>query len=201
MSIDQKNRSPGRPRSEAAREAALHAALELLDEQGLTGLSIDGIAARAGIGKRTIYRWWPTKGAVVIEAFLAQISPKIAFPVTNKPVDDLIAQLRSVVAAYRGKDGRIVQQLVALGQTDEHVLKAFTEGYIEPRRQAAREALHRIFRANTFEQIDIEEVIDGIYGPIFYRLLVQHAELSENFIERHVKTCLSGLNREIIYET
>ncbi|ARJ42940.1 TetR family transcriptional regulator [Pantoea alhagi] len=201
MSVNPKSRSPGRPRSEACREAALRAAIELLDELGFAGLSIDGIAARAGIGKRTIYRWWSTKGAVVIEAFLTQISPRIVFPVTNNPVEDLIAQLRSVVAAYIGKDGRTVQQLLALGQADEHVLKAFAEGYIEPRRQAAREALYRILGADTVDRIDIEEVIDSIYGPIFYRLLVQHRELDEDFIERHVRIYLSGLSKEIMPES
>ena len=73
-------RTAGRPRSERARAATLEAAGELLDERGLAALSVDAIATRAGVSKATIYRWWPSKGAVVMDAFLERTSPHDAVP-------------------------------------------------------------------------------------------------------------------------
>ncbi len=188
-------RRPGRPRSEASREAILAAASALLDEVGCAALTIEGIAARAGAGKRTIYRWWPTKGAIVIEAFLASISPDIVFRTTASARADLKRQLRSVVRTYNGKDGRTVRDLIALGQSDTAMLKDFVDGYIEPRRRLARTVLDRA-RANgeINQTADLDEVIDGLYGPIFTRLLFRHAPLTENFIERHVEIVLNGLD-------
>ncbi|BES69362.1 TetR/AcrR family transcriptional regulator [Marinobacter nanhaiticus D15-8W] len=196
MSATPEKRRSGRPRSEASREAALRAASELLDEQGYAGLSIEGIAARAGIGKRTIYRWWPTKGAVVMEAFLADISPRITFPTTDCPIADIKSQLRSVVTAYRGKDGRTVREIVALGRADMATMEAFVSDYLEPRREAAKKALIRIMDESVAEGADLDTIVDGLYGPIFFRLLVQHAPLDESFIERHVVIYLAGLRSE-----
>ena len=187
-------RSPGRPRSEASREAVLAAASALLDEVGCAALTIEGVAARAGVGKSTIYRWWPTKGAIIIEAFLASISPAIAFRTTASARADLKRQLRSVVRAYNGKDGRTVRDLIALGQSDPAMLMAFTEGYIEPRRRLARTVLDRARANGEIDQAaDLDEVVDGLYGPIFTRLLFRHAPLTEDFIEHHVEIVLNGL--------
>ncbi len=187
-------RPPGRPRSEAARAAILTAASALLDEVGCAALTIEGIAARAGVGKRTIYRWWPTKGAIVIEAFLATISPRIAFRSTVSARADLKWQLRSVVRAYNGKDGRTVSELIALGQSDPLMLKAFVDGYIEPRRRLARDVLERaVANGEIGRDANLDDLIDSLYGPIFTRLLFRHAPLSEDFIERHAEALLGSL--------
>lgn len=190
-------RLPGRPRSEASRAAALNAALELLEEIGYARLSIDGIAARAGISKPTIYRWWTGKGAVVIEAFLADTSPLIAFPHTASAIADVKAQLRSVAMAYKGKAGRIIRDLIALGQDDPEALDMFISGYIEPRRRLAKEALQRcVDQGSIRPDINFDDAVDSLYSPIFFRLLVRHLPMDEDSIERHVDLILSGISPE-----
>ncbi len=92
----------GRKRSEASRRAILDATHELLERDGFDGLSIEGVAARAGVGKTTIYRWWPTKGVLAVEAFLDAATPSIAFRRTRSAKADMRQQMRALAALYRG---------------------------------------------------------------------------------------------------
>ena len=187
-------RPPGRPRSEASRKAALRAAIELLDELGYANLTIEGIAARAGIGKRTIYRWWPSKGAVVLEAFLTEITPQIEFRATGSALEDIKNQMRSTLRAYRGRAGRIVRELIAIGQADTDMLIAFRNAYIEPRRQMAKEVLKRaIATGEVRPNLDLDDFVDAMYAPFIYRLLVYRELKAESSIERYTDLLINGL--------
>src|SRR6202034_4718064 len=93
----------GRPRDEAARVAILKAANAILEKEGIAGFTIEAVAARAGVGKATIYRWWPSKGALAVAGFLAETAPKIAYPNSGSARADLISQLRRVASVYGGK--------------------------------------------------------------------------------------------------
>src|SRR5690242_9098009 len=97
----------GRPRDDEAQDAILRAALDLVKESGYRALTIEKIAGRAGAGKTTIYRWWPSKAAVVMEAFLKYISPEIEFPGVPavSPSESIRRQMQSVARAYRGPHG------------------------------------------------------------------------------------------------
>ena len=102
-----------------------------------------------------------------------------------------------MVRAYNGQDGRTVRDLIALGQSDPAMLRAFVESYIEPRRRLAREVLERAIANGEIDRdADLEGVIDSLYGAIFTRLLFRHASLTEGFIDRHVETVLKGLAPE-----
>src|ERR1700742_1888145 len=86
----------GRPRDESARVAILRAANAILAEDGIGGFAIEAVAARAGVGKATIYRWWPSRGALAVAGFLAETEPKIAYPNTGSSLADLVTQLKRV---------------------------------------------------------------------------------------------------------
>jgi AcrR family transcriptional regulator len=189
-------KSGGRPRDDASREAILQATHALLEEAGFDKLSIEGIAARAGVAKTTIYRWWPQKGVLAIEAFLAAVSPELAFPETGSAIADLRAQVQNVARLYRGKTGRIICELVALSQADPVTCRAFTDGYMQPRRRAAKDCLQRgIAQGELRPGLDADQVLDMLYGPIWYRMLMRHGPLDPAYIDAHLDLVLTAIAR------
>ena len=186
-------RPRGRPRGDEARIAVLDAAYALLEEGGLAGFTIEGVAARAGAAKTTIYRWWPSREALAVAAFLAATGPRIAFPSTGSAAGDIRAQMRRLASVYRGRTGRIIRDLVAAGHRDPEAAAAFVEGYVKPRRQAVSAVLLRGIEGGEFGAgLDVEATIDALYGPVFYRLLVDHGPLGQAWTEHVAAIVLAG---------
>ena len=184
----------GRKRCHATHETILEATHALLLEVGFEKLTIEGVAARAGVGKATIYRWWTSKGELAVEAFLHAISVTLAFPVTGSARADIAEQHQRVARAYRGKTGRIVREIIGTAQFDPATSKLFFEGYLKPRRAAAREALLRGIAQKEFRpDIDLEAVIDALYAPIFHRLLLGHAKNDAAFLRFTSDLVLDGI--------
>jgi len=184
----------GRPRDDAARQAVLQATAALLEEVGFSKLSIEGIAARAGVAKTTIYRWWQNKGVLALEAFLSAVSPKIAFPETNQPLADLRVQVQKVGKVYRGKTGRVLCELVALSQADDETRRQLVDGYLKPRRAQSRQCLERAIALGLVRRdIDIEIMIDAIYGPLWHRMTLKHGGLDAAYIDAQLDIVLQGL--------
>jgi AcrR family transcriptional regulator len=187
-------RAPGRPRSSASRAAILRAAYQILRERGFAGFTVEGVAARAGAGKATIYRWWQSKGTLAIEAFLVAIAPRMdAVPLTDSALADLRRQIHVAATIYRGRVGQLLRELIALGQEDSGTSRALRSQFVEPRRQAALGALRRAqatgeIRADT----DIEVLADALWGPIFHRLLVTRMTLDRRFIDKLLDLVLGG---------
>lgn len=174
----------GRKRSEASREAILEASLALLRRGGYHELTIDGIAAEAGVGKQTIYRWWPSKGAVVLEAMIERASREIAVPNTGRLGRDLHRFLADSFASARGPNGSaaILRGLMAEAQLDPAFLDQLRTQFIAARRQALRELLERgRTRGELRRSVNLELLLDLVFGPLWYRLLVQHAPLDARF--------------------
>jgi AcrR family transcriptional regulator len=185
----------GRPRSAAARDAILQAAQALLEETGFERLTIEGVASRAGVGKATIYRWWPSRGVLAMEAFLSNVSPVIAFPQSGRASDDIAAQMKRVARAYRAKTGQIVKEMIASSQSNPEVQRIFFDGYLGPRRAAAKEALRRGIDNGEFKaNADLDAVIDALYGPLFYRLLLGHMPNDDAFIDGVAEAVLEGIS-------
>lgn len=172
------DRRPGRPRSETARRAILAAALEELREQGYGALTIEGIAARAGAGKQTIYRWWPSKADVVLDALLDMAAAKITVPDKGALHADLTVFL---TATFRQRDQRpILVGLMAQALLDPVFATAFRERFLFSRRATLRGILERaVARGEIGADTDLEMLIDVVYGVLWYRLLLNHAPLSE----------------------
>ena len=129
-------RAPGRPRSEESRQSILRSTLKLLRQPGgFAELSIEAIAADASVGKTTVYRWWPTKGALVADAFAASADDELRFPNTGSVYNDIRQQMGGLVRIFKSQRGKIVAALLAGGQSDPELLEAYRDRFLWPRRR------------------------------------------------------------------
>ncbi len=188
-----KKRPPGRPRSESARLAILRSTLQLLGKNGFSELTIEDIAAHADVGKATVYRWWPNKGALIADAFASSTMAKLRFPDHGSVRTDMSQQMRQLVKVFRSPRGRIVAAILAGGQSDPELIAAFRERFLRPRRQEAYATLRRgIIRGELRKHADLDLILDSLYGPIYMRFLIRHDELTSSFVDRLCDLVLSG---------
>lgn len=186
-------RLPGRPRSEHSRQAILRSTLHLLQRTSFPELTIEAIAGDAGVGKATVYRWWPNKGALVVDAFASVTEKKLHFPDTGSVYRDMSLQMNQFLGILRTRRGRIVAALLAAGQSDPELLQAFRERFLRPRRQEAYQTLRRaIDRGELPANLDLDLVLDTLYGAIYMRLLIRHDELSEGYVKEVCRLVLNG---------
>ncbi|HKC00867.1 MAG TPA: TetR/AcrR family transcriptional regulator [Terriglobales bacterium] len=188
-------RPPGRPRSEESRQSILRSTLKLLKQQGgFSELSIEAIAADANVGKTTVYRWWPTKAALVADAFYASADEELRFPNTGSVQSDMSLQMRRLIRIFRSKRGKVVAALLAGGQSDPELIEAFRDRFLWPRRKQAYKTLQRgIDRGELPADSDLDLVLDSLYGPIYMRFLIRHDKLEENFADDICALVLNGL--------
>lgn len=191
-----KGRSPGRPRSERAEKAILEATLDLLvEEAGVAGVTIEAVAARAGVGKTTIYRRWPNKERLIIEALASTKSP-VVVPHGSDLREDLVALAKAV---RPGTDPRADCAWNILGGAGKHpeLARQFQQEVIQPRREVMRTVLRRgIERGEIDPDIDIEAAITMIVGAITLRARSYDPDdaYPEDFHERVVDLALHGLS-------
>jgi AcrR family transcriptional regulator len=186
-------RSPGRPRSEQARVAILRSALKLLGDNGFSDLTIESVAAHANVGKATVYRWWPNKAALIADAFASSTTRKLRFPDAGSVYTDMSQQMRQLIKIFRSRRGRIVSAILAAGQRERDVIAAVRERFLKPRRQEAYETLRRgIARGELRSDVDMDLLLDSLYGPIYMRFLIRHDELTPEFVDRLCQLVLSG---------
>jgi AcrR family transcriptional regulator len=185
----------GRPRSEKAREAILAAAAELLLERGLGAVSMDAVAEQAGVSKATIYRWWPTKETLALDALYHEWAPPPDARVSGSLRGDLLSLLRPWVRLVGKRPyGRVIAALITEAQTDPAFAEQYRERFVEPRRDQARPLLlDAIARGELPATTDVELALDLLYGPLYHRLLHGHAPLSERFLRDLVDTVVAGL--------
>jgi len=188
-----KRRLPGRPRSEQARRAIFRSTLKLLRRSSFPELTIEAIAADANVGKATVYRWWPNKGALVVDAFASNAEDRLHFPDTGSVYRDMSLQMTQFLAILRSQRGRIVAALLGGGQSDPELLSAFRERFLRPRREEAYKTLRRAMARGELPQgLDLDVVLDTLYGAIYMRFLIRHDELSESYIREVCRLVLSG---------
>ena len=189
-------RSPGRPRSESARRAILRSTLRLLRHTGYNELSIEAIACDANVGKATVYRWWPNKGALVVDAFSSSVHRELLFPDTGSVYSDVSFQMNHVVQLFRSRRGQIVAALIGGGQTDTELIEAFRERFVRPRRLEAYKTLRKgIERRELPANADLDLILDSLYGAIYMRFLIWKDGLTEKFIEDICRLILDGAGR------
>ncbi len=124
-------RLPGRPRSEESRQSILRSTLKFLKQKGgFADLSIEAIAADASVGKTTVYRWWPTKAALVADAFSTSADQELRFPNTGSVQRDMSLQMRRLIRVFRSNRGKVVAALLAGGQSDPELLTAFRDRFL-----------------------------------------------------------------------
>lgn len=192
------NPDPGR-RNESSRRAVLTATLDLLQEVPYARLSIEGIAARAGVGKQTIYRWWPSKAAVLFDAFLllsetsSGEGPRL--PDTGDLRADLALVLKATVAEL--DDPRLSEPMRALATEvahDETLAAAYHARLDGPLRDAKRQRLRSAQEAGQLaDDLDLDVAIDIIWGPVLNRWLQRSGPLTDEYVDTLLDTTLSGL--------
>ena len=186
----------GRPRSEKACEAILHSAAELLLEHGLDAVSMDAVAQHAGVSKATIYRWWPTKEALALDALYAEWAERsIANFDTGSLRGDLIALLRPWVRLVRTRNyARVLGTFITKVHSDPAFAQEYLNRLLRPRRDMAKAAFERAReRGELRSGVRIELAQDLIWGAVYHRLLHGHAPLNDRFVTDLVDLALAGL--------
>ena len=146
--LSQVVKGPGRPRDEEVRKRILDSAAQLLQDLCYDDITVDAIAVASGAGKATIYRWWPNKAAVLIEAFRERIAREIPFPDSGdfrQDVRQLLQNFTEII--YRGRRGKVFRAFIAGAQADPEIAKAYRESWIAPRRAEARKIFERYIAA------------------------------------------------------
>ncbi len=201
---EQQGRGRGRPRSDRARRAILGAARELIEENGLAALTMEGIAARAGVGKPTVYRWWPDRHAVAMAALMESGPPDSGRAASeggssrrrSSTVESLQQQLKRVIEVFAQPVGRTVARMIAAADSDSELSKAFRSHFITARRVEGRALLLRAIELGEIRAgFDVETALDMIYGALFFRLLLAHAPLNDALAEKIIAEALRGLRR------
>ncbi len=159
-------------------------------------MSIEEVAARAGVGKATIYRRWPSKWLLALDAFVVSFRAEQPLPDTGSLRGDLLAALRAWVQAVTSTPvGRLLAPLIGEAQHDPELHAAWRERVLEPLR-----AQHRIMLARATERgeiqpsVDFEVVLDLFFGAAQHRLLLGHLPMTETFIESVVDVILDGIS-------
>ncbi len=187
-------RPAGRPRCEESRARILAAARDLLEERGLRALTIEAIAERACASKVTVYRWWPHKAAIVLEAILAETSPLMPYRESVSPLESLRDQMRTFTRFLNGRYGKLLVGVVAEGVLDEEVGRMYREHWVRPRRDDASRLLARAIEAGELpEDSDVETILDALFGPVYYRFLVKHAPLTPAFADAVFRSVMAGV--------
>jgi AcrR family transcriptional regulator len=185
----------GRRRSESSHRAILAATQELLVERSYREVTIEGIAARAGVGKQTIYRWWPSKAALVLEAYLAGAEAVPAPGDKTTVLEDVRALLGWLIAVLaEPSGGRIVAGLVGDLQHDADLAEGFHRDVVPARREAMLAALERgRERGEIRADADLDLAVDALHGTVFYRLLLSGEPLDDAFARRLADQVLAGI--------
>lgn len=191
----------GRPRNLDAKYAVLRAARELLDQEGPGAVTIEAVAERSGISKPTIYRWWPNRHAVVMDAMMeraaagtTQTTAKPQKPQQATPLVTLKTQLHAIAEQFSSKTGRHITTLLAAADSDTELAKTFRHHFVMTRRDEGRALLNQAQAERQLGQdVDVEVALDQLYGPLFFRLLLGHAPLNAAFVERLFEQAMKGM--------
>jgi AcrR family transcriptional regulator len=181
-----KGRAPHR-RDENARLAVLRAADDLVAERGFGGVSIEGIAARAGVAKQTIYRWWPSKVDILLDTLVEDAAGPLAIAPAGSAVEGMRRYLRNL-ARFLVKDssGKVLLALIGEAQHDPQTARVFHERYLDPQRARARELLRAgVASGELSADLDVDGALDALSGPILLRALTG-AHIPRAFVDRLV---------------
>lgn len=195
--IETRKAGPGRPRSEEAHAAILAASIDLIREVGYDAVTMDGIAARAGVGKATVYRRWKSREALVVEA-IGRIVAAVPDPDTESTRDDLMVLMRATLRMYADPaTAALLSGLVAAMARSEPIARAVRTGFVGMRRGALRRVLERgIARGDLRADTDLELALDLLSGPMLYRYLVSGVAVDEALAAGCVDTVLRAFAPE-----
>jgi AcrR family transcriptional regulator len=188
--------APPRRRSEKSRVAIVKATRELLFERGFDGLSIEAVAGRAGVGKQTIYRWWPDKAALVVDAYLDLVGAgdDLDLPDTGDLAADLRAVLHTTVDELADpRFERRYRALLTAIQDDAALAASLHERLLGPWLDATRRRLRVAPEARHAGDLDIEVAAELLYGTVYYRWLLRTGPLTRAYADTAVMHAMRAL--------
>lgn len=174
----------GRPRDAATHQSILDAANQILSDAGYRGFSIEGVAAKAGVSKTSIYRRWPSKGALLLDLYMAGMDGAALADLQHLPIRDAFQRYLSLSVKRLENPfwTNTIQSLVAEAQADPEMADLFRAKVIVPRRESGRILLQRgIDEGQIDSSIDIDIVLDAVFGALWYRLLLGHMPIDQRF--------------------
>ena len=189
------HRPPGRPRSADADRAILRATVDLLADEGYGGVTMEGVAAKAGVGKATVYRRWPSKSALVVDAVTACRESGCPPADTGSARDDLLRFITAFRDHLRTSDAaRVMPALVAELAHNAELAAAFRDGFVQPRRARVLEAVRRgVERGEIRGDVDPELVADAVVAILLHRFLVTGMQIDDELPRRLVDMLWRGV--------
>jgi AcrR family transcriptional regulator len=183
----------GRRRAEDVRRATLAAAAELLFDGGIRNVTFEKVAARAGVSKMTLYKWWASPGSLAFEAYFDASEEALAFPDTGDLRADLGTQLHAFIALLQSRGGAMAE-IIGHAQSDPELASALTEQYVRPRRQLAVDRLTIARSSGQIRaEVDLETLVDQLWGACYHRLLMPAEPLTAEFVDRLLGNLLDGI--------
>jgi AcrR family transcriptional regulator len=195
MAVDPPRRGRGRRPAAEVRSEVLEAAAELLFAEGMAAFTIEKVANRSGASKMTIYKWWPSKGALALDGYFHRVAPELAFSDTGDIEADLRAQLHAFLRVIRDSAaGRVIAELIGQAQSDPELKAAYLQRYSSPRRALAVAALEEAKeRGQLRADLDAEAVVDQLWGACYHRLLLPDQPLTHEFVDALVDNLFRGI--------
>ncbi|RFU39013.1 TetR/AcrR family transcriptional regulator [Actinomadura logoneensis] len=183
-----------RYRNERSHKAILEAALKLCLEQGFARTSMDAIAREAGVGKQTIYRWWPSKAAVLVEAIDRQSAPATRVADTGDVRADLREQMVAVAQYFSSTQSTTYREVIGAAQSDPAAGRAVLDTLVGPRVQDCRRRLERAQREGQIRSdAALDDVVELLYAPLYYRLLLGTRPTSPEQVDAILDVVFDGL--------
>lgn len=192
---------PARPRGRGRRPAdevradVLRAVGEVLLTEGIADLTFERVSRLSGVSKTTLYKWWPSRGALALDGYFHAVQDRLAFPDTGDVRADLLDQLRAFVRVMTTTPGgRILTELIGESQTDKELAAAYRALYSSERRRFAAERLRAAQeRGQLREDVDVQVVVDQLWGAVYHRLLIPDEPVTDAFVEALVANLLDGV--------
>jgi AcrR family transcriptional regulator len=172
----------------------MDAVYQMLKERRARDLTMDAVAKRANVGKPTLYKWWPSKAALIMAMFHERFGGILEVPEATTAEEALRTRVKHLIAQCNGLFGKVVADLIAEGQGDPSILKELYESHIRPRRASTAADIERGIASGEFlAGTDPELLIDAIVAPVYLRLLLRHPSLTEEYGKQVIDQALLGI--------
>lgn len=183
MPAKEKTKPRGRPRSEATRVKIMTATAGLIQDRGVPGVTIEAVAARAGVGKPTIYRYWSNAHELAMAALMDAV-PEARQASSDDPVEAVRKLLHGVSSTFNNPAGRHVALALASADASSEIAKAFRSHFIQSRRNEAETLLKIAIKSKQLAaDTPVDLTLDMIFGAVLYRLLMGHAKITTAFMD------------------
>jgi AcrR family transcriptional regulator len=188
-------RGRGRRPADEVRADVFRVVGEILLGEGIADLTFERVARLSGVSKTTLYKWWPSKGALALDGYFHAVEETLAFDDTGDVRADLLSQLRAFARVMTATPaGRVVTELIGQSQTDEDLAVAFRSLYSGERRRLAGERLRRAQQQGQIrEDVDVQVVVDQLWGAVYHRLLIPDEPVTEAFVTALVSNLIDGI--------